>query len=501
MERLVGDWLGKRALLTPRKEALVAMPGAWCGGGGAPLRLTYQEWNSRAVRMAHILLSRGVGRGDRVAVLSQNAVEVLDLLFACGKLGAIFVPLNWRLTSGELRPAVAETGPSLLFFGPGMEEKAASLGVKEMVSLCTLDLTLYNETPPPPAGLTWEDPWMILFTGGTTGRAKGAVLSHRQVLWNAWNTAASWGLSPDDRAPVLTPLFHTGGLNVLLTPLVYLGGTSILMGPFEAGAALDVMESERLTVVFMVPTMFQMLIAHPHFPQTDFRHVRFFISGGAPCPRPVYEAFWARGCTFRSGYGMTEVGPNCFVLPDHEARRKVGAVGIPVLHTAMRIMDGDRACRPGEVGELQIAGPALCSGYWNDPVASREANPDGWLRTGDLAYRDDEGFHYIVDRKKEMYISGGENVYPAEVEAVLYQHTAVAEAAVIGVPDPTWGEVGKAFIVLKPGATLTEEELKTHCREHLARYKVPVHIQWCTALPKSSAGKILKRALRDAAFP
>jgi fatty-acyl-CoA synthase len=337
---------------------------------------------------------------------------------------------------------------------------------------------------------------MILYTGGTTGKSKGAVLSHRAVTWNAFNTIAGWGMSPDDRIPILTPFFHTGGLNVFTTPLVELGGTSILMGPFDPGELLDVLEHERLTVVFMVPTMFKMVMDHPRFAESDWSRVRFVISGGAACPRPIYEAYWAKGCSFRSGYGMTETGPNNFGMPDHEIKRKVGSVGFPLNHVSLRVMNDDgQLCGPNEVGELQIAGGHICSGYWNNPAASHDANPDGWFRTGDLVRYDEDGFFYIVDRKKDMFISGGENVYPLEVEGAIYQHPAVSECAVVGVHDDKWGEVGKAVVVLKPGATLTAADLIEHCRTRLARYKVPKLVEFRDSLPKSAAGKILKREL------
>jgi fatty-acyl-CoA synthase len=496
MNTWVGDWLGRRALCTPHKEGIVVMPGAQNAGagnpGGEPFRLTFDQWNRRANRMAHLLQARGVVKGDRVGVVAQNCLEMLDLLFACGKLGAIYVPYNWRLTQAELEPLLADSEPKLFFHGPQFPPAGPIA-----IALAALNLDAYPDAPPREVRVDLEDPWMILYTGGTTGRSKGAVISHRQVTWNAWNTIAGWGLSPDDRVPILTPFFHTGGLNVFTTPLVQLGGTSILMGPFDPGQVLRTIEYERLTIVFMVPTMFQMMMDHPDFAAADFSRIKFFVSGGAPCPRPIYEAYWAKGVVFKSGYGMTEVGPNCFGLPDHEIKRKAGSVGFPLFHVAMRIMADGRICGPGEVGELQIAGPHLCSGYWHNPEASREADPDGWFRTGDLTYRDEEGFHYIVDRKKDMFISGGENIYPVEIETVLYRHPAVAEAAVVGVPDPRWGEVGKAFVALKAGAAATEAEILEHCRTHLARYKVPKSVDFRPSLPKSAAGKILKRELRE----
>jgi fatty-acyl-CoA synthase len=496
----VGDWLGRRAQYTPNKEALVVEPEA-----GGPLRLTYAAWNRRVNQTANWLLAAGVERGDRVGVVAQNCVQMLDLLFACGKIGAIFVPYNWRLTDAELWPLVADTEPKLLFTdkpahwqsaGAGVAGGPATGALPRILPIRAFDPSGASAEPPPSVALTLDDPWMILYTGGTTGRSKGAIISHGQATWNAWNTISGWGLSPDERVPLLTPLFHTGGLNVFTTPLVLIGGTTILMGPFDPGALLGVIGRERVTVLFMVPTMYQMLHAHPWFAAADLSSVKWAISGGAACPRPVLEAFWARGIDFRQGYGLTEVGPNCFAMPAEAVREKPGSVGFPIMHNEVRVMDGDRPCGPGEVGELQLRGPHVTVGYWRRPDATAEANPDGWFRTGDLVYRDEAGFFYIVDRKKEMFISGGENIYPVEVETAIYEHPAVAEAAVVGVPDPQWGEVGKAFIVRKPGTALTAEELLGFLRQRLARYKVPKFIEFREALPRSAAGKILKRELK-----
>ncbi|HLO02497.1 MAG TPA: long-chain fatty acid--CoA ligase [Symbiobacteriaceae bacterium] len=496
----VGDWLGRRASYTPNKEALVVEPEA-----GGPLRLTYGAWNARANQTAHWLLAAGIERGDRVGVVAQNCVQMLDLLFACGKIGAIFVPYNWRLTEAELWPLVADTEPKLLFTdkaelwqaaGAGVAGAPATGALPRILPIGALDPSDLPAVPPPPVELSLDDPWMILYTGGTTGRSKGAIISHGQATWNAWNTIAGWGLSPDERVPLLTPLFHTGGLNVFTTPLALLGGTTILMGAFDPGSLLGVIERERVTVLFMVPTMYQMLQAHPWFGRANLSSVQWAISGGAPCPRPVLDSFWARGIDLRQGYGLTEVGPNCFAIPAEAVRSMPGSVGFPIMHGAVRVMEGDRPCGPGEVGELQLRGPHVTVGYWRRPDATAEANPDGWFRTGDLVYRDEAGFFFIVDRKKEMFISGGENIYPVEVESAIYEHPAVAEAAVVGVPDPQWGEVGKAFVVLKPGVLLTSEELLRFLRERLARYKVPKFIEFRAALPRSAAGKILKRELK-----
>lgn len=488
-----GDWLERRAQYTPDKVAVIVEP------GGA--RFTYRELNERADRAALALRAAGVGKGDRVAVLAQNGVEHLDVLFACGKLGAVFVPLNFRLTPAELAPQVGDAEPSLLLYGEPYAGVAGALQglcpVEALADFTARGQAFAGQTCPG-APVAEADPWMILYTGGTTGRSKGAMLSHRMVTANAINTIASWQLRPDDVAPVFTPFFHTGGLNVLTTPLILLGGTLVLMqGAFDPGLAIEVVEKHGVTVLFLVPTMFQMVSEHPRFATAAFASVRFFISGGAPCPRPVMEAYWAKGKVFKQGYGLTEVGPNNFVLPDSLCRRKPDSVGFPTLFTQVRLTDPEgRDVPPGTVGEVWLAGPHVCSGYWRNEAASRAANPDGWFRTGDLAYRDTDGCYYIVDRKKDMFISGGENVYPLEVETVLYQHPAVAECAVIGVPDPRWGEVGLAVVVLRPGHPVTADDLLAHCRDRLARYKVPKAIEFRDSLPRSAAGKILKRELR-----
>lgn len=494
----VADWLSRRARCTPGRTALILEPGGQ--------RFTYAELDRRAARGARVLGALGVGPGDRVILLAENGPVHLDLLFGCARLGAILVPLNWRLAPPELALLLDDAAPRVLVWGPGftaVADGAAAQGVscvplagapdweERLAAAPDFDL------PEPAAG--GDDPWMILYTGGTTGRPKGAVLTYASVAANALNTIAGWQLRPDDVVPIALPLFHTGGLNVFTTPLLALGGTIVLTrGSFDPGLVLDIIEQHRASLVFLVPTMFQSVLAHPRFGASDWSSVRFCISGGAPCPLPVYQGYWDKGLVFKQGYGLTEAGPNNFAMPDHEIRRKAGSVGLPILGAAVRLVDGDgRPVPPGAVGEVTIAGPHLCRGYWRDPAATAEAIRDGWLHTGDLAYRDAEGYYYIVDRKKDMFISGGENVYPAEVEAALYTHPAVAECAVVGVPDPAWGEVGRAFVVLRPGAAAAADELRQHLRARLAGFKVPKTVEFRAALPKSAAGKILKRELRQ----
>jgi len=502
---IVGDWLGRRERLTPNKVALVDTL-----NGDRPI--TYREWSRAVNRTARFLQDRlGVRKGDRVAVLAHNCVEYLDLWFALGRIGGILQTLNWRLTPHELEGLLRDGEPVALVYGEEFVETVDRLrgrlpGPIRYVSLGApagpddLPFTgreAFADTPLPEVDLDWDDPWVICYTGGTTGLPKGAILTHRAVTANAVNTVFSWGLAPDDVTILNAPLFHTGGLNVFTAPLVCIGGTSIVCKGFDPDQVFDLIRDAGVTVFFGVPTMFIMLQQHPRWEEADFSRFKIVISGGAPCPLPVFEKFWERGVDFRTGYGLTEAGPNTFWLPPEDARRKPGSVGFPLFHVDVRVVrQNGSTCGPGEVGELVIRGPHVCAGYWNNPQATAQTIRDGWLHTGDLARYDEEGYFYIVGRLKDMFISGGENVYPAEVESVLHAHPAVAEAALIGVPDEKWGEVGRAIVALRPATHLTEEELLAFCRERLARYKVPKSVTFVDALPKTGANKVDKERLR-----
>ncbi len=492
----IGDWLARREMLTPNKIALIdTLHGNQ--------KITYREWNTAANRTANYLHEQwGVQKGVRVAVLALNGVEYLDIWFACGKLGAIMQTLNWRLTPTELAGLLDDATPSVLIYGPDFaptveQLRAHARSVKHWVALdsdfCKREE--YPATPPPPVELGWNDPWVICYTGGTTGLPKGAVLTFRAITANSVNTVMSWGLTPDDVTILNSPLFHTGGLNVFTAPLVHVGGTSIVCRGFDVDQVFDLIRDAGVTVFFGVPTMFITMQQHPRWLQADFSKLKLVISGGAPCPLPVFEKFWERGIDFKTGYGLTEAGPNTFWLPPEDVRRKPGAVGMPLFHVDVKIVDEKgNPCAADEVGELFVRGPHVCAGYWNRPEDTAKAiDTDGWLRTGDLARRDAEGYYTIVGRRKDMIISGGENIYPAEVESVLHAHPAVAEAALIGVPDEKWGEVGRAIVVPRLG--VTPEELTTFCQGRLARYKVPKSFVFADALPKTAAGKIDKKLL------
>ncbi|MBF5043582.1 long-chain fatty acid--CoA ligase [Aggregicoccus sp. 17bor-14] len=493
------DWLLRRAEADPEALALVD-----AARGGQ--RLSYGAWNARVNRTAHFLRdSLGITHGERVAALAHNCTELLDLLFACAKLGAIFQPLNWRLSAPELALLVSDAAPRALVYGPELRPTAQAL--RRMVPgvlphYVALDLLedlpfaareAHPDAELPALALDCGDPWVLCGTGGSTGSPKQAVLTHGSMQANAQNTVASWGLDASDVALLNAPLFHTGGLNVFTTPLVYAGGASVVCRGFDVEQVFDQVQRGAVSLLFGVPTMFLEMQRHPRFEQVDFARLKLVISGGAPCPPPVFERFFARGVDFRTGYGLTEAGPNNFWLPPEQVRRKPGAVGVPVSGVEARL-DGE-----GAQGELLLRGAHVCAGYWNCPEETARAFDDGWLRTGDLAERDADGHFRIVGRLKEVILSGGENVYPSEVESVLSGHAAVAEVAVIGAPDSTWGEVPHALVVARPGcAPLTLELLHRVCEGRLARYKWPRSLQLLPALPRTAAGKVDRRALMAA---
>ena len=500
-----GDWLQRRASLSPNKVALV-------DALHDDQPITYEGWNRRANRLANFFRDGlGIGKGDRVSIYAMNRVEYLDALFACNKLGAILQVLNWRLTPRELASIIDDAAPRALLYSGEFASQVEALcpqspSVERFVALDDAirdrdphwpgERANWPDTQPAPVELDWQAPWIICYTGGTTGQPKGAILHYRSITANAVNTIVSWGLSPDDVIPQYMPFFHTGGLNVLTTPLVYLGGTNIVCAGFDIDQLLDQIENLGVTFFFAVPTMFLMMIQHPRWDALDLSGVRLVMAGGGACPAVVCEAFWEKGVEFKSGYGLTEAGPNTFWLPTELVERKVGSVGRPLFHVDVKLVDEKgESVAPGEIGHLLIRGPHVFGGYWNQPKATAETIVDGWLHTGDLARRDKDGDHYIVGRLKEMIKSGGENIYPVEVEDVMHGHPAIAEAALIPAPDPKWGEVGRAVVVLKPGASLDGDELRDWLRERMAHYKVPKCVVFVDALPKTAANKVDKQEL------
>jgi fatty-acyl-CoA synthase len=498
----VTDWLDRRAKLSPDRIALEE--------AATGREISYRDWNASANRTANYLRSLGVGRSDRVAVYASNSLDYLDVWMACGKIGAILQNLNWRLTVTELQALLIDAAPLVLIYSNEYGQQVNALrphvpSVRHVVAFDTKaaesDCAFRDRDQHPKLledrpELTLDDPWVICYTGGTTGLPKGAILTHGNMTWNSINTVVSWGLDENDIAILNSPLFHTGGLNVFTLPLIHIGGKSIVCKGFDATSVFDLIDQRGVTLYFGVPTMFVVMQAHERWEAADFSRLKLIISGGAPCPLPIFEKFWAKGVDFKTGYGLTEAGPNTFWLPQADVRRKPGAVGFPLFHVDVKVVRPDgSACRASEPGELLIRGGHVTPGYWNNPEATAKTIVDGWLHTGDLATCDDEGYYTIVGRLKDMIISGGENIYPAEVESVMHAHPAVAEAALIGVPDAKWGEVGRAVIVVKPGQTLTADELIAFMTSRLAKYKVPKTVVFVAELPKTGPGKIDKRQL------
>jgi fatty-acyl-CoA synthase len=491
----IGEWLARRELLTPTRVGLI--------DAESGTRLTYRLLNQRARALAALLEQRhAIRQGARVAILAHNAPEYLDAFFACALLGAILVPLNWRFTLRELTLVLGDCEPALLVYDAlhlaQASELAAAVGGLPLLSCEDFpgaDPSLAAQARPF-VSVDGEEPVLILWTSGTTGVPKGALLSHRMITWNAINTQISWHLRETDITPTFAPFFHTGGLNVLTTPLYHLGGTVVLLRRTAPEAILRAIEEQHCTVVFAVPTVFEHMLAHPAFAATDWTSVRFCVSGGSPCPLPLMQAYAAHGLEFRQGYGLTEVGVNCFSLAPEDALRKAGSVGYPVFHSRARIVDDEeRDVSPGEVGELLLAGPHLCSGYWRQPAVTAEVFRAGWWHTGDLARCDAEGYYFIVGRKKDLFISGGENVSPAEIEEVILTHPGVLEVAVIARPDPHWGEVGLAIVVPRVPASLNAEDILAYCEGKLARYKLPRTVRFVTELPRNAMGKVIKAQL------
>lgn len=500
------DVLGERARLSPGKTALVFVP--------TGERFTYAGLNARAERAARLLGERlGLGKGDRIGLLAHNRVEYADLFFAAAKTGVILVPLGTRLTPHELAFIAGDAGLSALVYGGEFAETVTALR-----SEAALPVGVALDAPAGDGDLQWadelaalqqapfertrcdgEDLHALLYTSGTTGKPKGVMVPHRMTAWNGWNTALCWGLTEADVSPVFTPLYHAGGLGAFFVPVFAAGGTIVLHAGFDPAEVWATVAKERCTVVLGVPTIWKMLLEHPSFEAADLSSIRWLISGGAPLPLYLIDAYQKRGIVFKQGYGLTEVGVNCFAMSVEESVVKKGSIGRPLMMTDARLVDeSGRDVPSGEVGELCLRGPHVSKGYWKNLSATAAAlDDDGFFHTGDLARRDEDGFFTIAGRRKDMLISGGVNVYPAEIEGELLLHPAVQDAAVVGVPDPTWGEVGVAFVVTRPGVTPAKAELLAFAESRLARYKLPKEIVFVDALPRTAYGKVVKGELRD----
>jgi fatty-acyl-CoA synthase len=511
--RGIGDWIHRRRVKSAGRTAVISAAG----------ELTYDEWAERIDRLANALAARGVQRGDRVAYLGENYPSFLETLFAAGSLGAVFVPLNTRLAPPEINFALEDSGATVLIASTTLEPLAVAgsrgTGVGTLATvqdgptataerrdggLEALDyeeLLAAGEPVRPDVAVDLDDLALILYTSGTTGKPKGAMLTHGNLTWNAFNVLTDLDVTSETRALMIAPMFHVASLGMGALPTLLKGGTLVLEPRFEPGRVLELIEKHRITSMAGVPTTYQLLAEHPDWEATDLSSVSILTCGGSAVPTRVLDAYEDRGLAIAMGYGMTETSPGATVLPARYSRSKQGSGGLPHFHTAVRVVDpAGQVCPPGEVGEIQVQGPNVIAAYWNRPDATAESFEqveDGtWLRTGDMGYRDDEGFLFISDRLKDMIISGGENIYPAQVEQEISQLEAVAAVAVIGVPDERWGEVPRAVVVVREGHELTEDDLIGHLDGRLARYKIPKSVVFTDEMPRTASGKIRKPDLR-----
>ncbi|NUP73088.1 MAG: o-succinylbenzoate--CoA ligase [Sinomonas sp.] len=506
----VGSWLERRRPKSGSKTALIA----------GERSISYAELAERTDRLAQALRRRGVARGDRVAYLGENDPAFVETFFACGLVGAVFVPLNTRLAAPELQFQLDDAGVRLLVNAGRLEDLAAAAveatGVqrrlvvaepaevgspeREVGSAVERFEEALRAAPAEPIDETvaLDDPAMILYTSGTTGRPKGALLTHGNITWNCYNVLVDTDLASTDIALMISPLFHVASLDMGLLPILLKGGTAVLEQKFEPGRALELIERHRITTLNGVPTTFQMLAEHPSWATTDLASLTKLTCGGSAIPASVLAAYDARGIEFANNYGMTETSPGATTLPRGRSRDKLGSAGLPHFFTGIRIVDPmGEVLAPGEVGEIQISGPNVIKQYWNKSDATRDSYADGiWFRSGDMGYVDDEGFLFVSDRLKDMIISGGENIYPAEVEALIVELPQVASVAVIGVPDERWGEVPRAIVTLREGSELREDDVRAHLDGRLARYKIPKSVVFVEEMPRTASGKIRKADLR-----
>lgn len=488
------DWLKNRARLTPNNLAVIDAESeqGW----------TYEQLNERANALAHFLKKKNIEKGDRIALISPNHISYFDLMFACAKLGAIFVPLNWRLSIEEINYILGDCTPKLVGYHHSFLDIVKELFVTES-SCFSISSTKYEqEVSAQNTNLSFngleEDPLAMIYTGGTTGKPKGVVLSHRAIFWNGMNTIVSWNLTAEDTTLTYLPMFHTGGLNALSIPLLMMGGTVVISSQFDPEKAIENLHKYKCTIALFVPTMYQLMIQTEVFSESTFPTMKVFLSGGAPCPLGIYEVFIEKGLAFKEGYGLTEAGPNNFYIAPEDAKKYRGSVGKPMLFNQVKLVleDGSEA-KGNEVGELLIKGKHQFSCYWNNHEATAATLQDNWLYTGDLAKKNEDGYYYIVGRKKEMIITGGENVYPLEIEQCIMQHPYVSEAAVVGLPDQLWGEIVTAFVSMDGQQRIVEEELKVYCQQKLAKYKIPKRFIQMDELPKTHVGKMDKKRLTE----
>ena len=497
----LGRWTTDRAIATPRRIAI----------DDRGVLVSYAELDARATALAARLRAAGYGVGDRIATLTGNSSDHVVLFFACAKTGAVLVPLSWRLAPREIAFQIELADPALLV----VEDEFAALAeaaLEERVAPLPLAgfgrQGLEREVPAPVRAdgalaelreVRDDDPLLLMFTSGTLDRPKGALLTHANCFWTNLSLSRTAEITSRDVVLAFMPQYHVGGWNIQPLLAWWTGATVVLERTFDAGRALHLIAQRRITTMMGVPTNYLLLAKHPSFADADLSTLAHAIVGGAPMPEPLLRTWHARGVALTQGYGLTEASPNVLCLPDEEARAKVGLAGTPYPHVEVGIVDpvtGERIEGPGE-GELVVRGPGVFAGYFRDPEATALALRGGWLHTGDLVRRDADGDHQIIDRIKDIYLSGGESIAPAEVESVLFEHPAVADAAVVGVPDERWGEVGVAHVVLRPGRATDEQEILEFCAERMARFKLPKHVVVVAEIPRTAGSKVLRRVLLE----
>ena len=496
------DWFKKWNVYNPDKVAFKEYE--------TQRELTYGQINNLANATATYFFDElGLKKGDRIAVLSENNLEYMVLFSLAQKTGITIVPLNYRLTTRELDFMLTDSDPMLLIWEVQFAEKIMQaphfeniVHKLEMDRLSELHQQFKQKEH---AAFELKDsfdedhPIFLIYTSGTTAFPKGAMYTHKMLFWNSMNTEIRLDITSSDRAINCAPPFHTGSWNVLLATFVLHGAYTLLMRNFDADAVLEQMEKDEHTIFWGVPTMLKMMEASNKFKSVNHERIRYFVIGGEAMPIPLIKTWADKGVPVRQGYGLTEVGPNVTSLDHSDAIRKQGSIGTPNFFYDVKLVDADGIeVDDNEIGEFILKADTVTPGYWKNEEATKNTIRDGWFHTGDLMTRDEEGYYYVVDRIKNMYISGGENVYPAEVEHLIMQLEEVKDVAIIGVPHPKWGETGKAFVVKKEGAEITEQQIIDYCIENLAKYKTPQFVEFLNALPVNNAGKIDRKAMREA---
>ncbi|KAA9132135.1 o-succinylbenzoate--CoA ligase [Microbacterium caowuchunii] len=496
----IGTWISRRSMRS-LDDVAISYRGRTIG---------YRELSSRIRRLAHALADRGVTAGDRVAFLGNNHPAFLESLFATATIGAIFVPLNTRLAAPEITFALEDSGATTLILTQELRELArAGAWSTDVTRRIVVDgeaypaVESYDEVLASGSDtefdvpVTADDPAIILYTSGTTGHPKGAVLTHGNLTWNCFNALIDYGVSAGERVLLISPMFHVASLSMGALPVLLQGGQVILHERFDPADVLRTVQAEQVTMLSGVPTTFQLLQEHPDWETTDISSLQHLTCGGSTMPERMLAAYEQRGLSFSCGYGMTETSPGATAMPPRMSKEKMGSSGIRHFFTDVRVVDQNGRDLPaGEVGEIWISGPNVIKEYWRRPDATGSAIVDGWFRSGDLGYFDSDGFLFISDRLKDMIISGGENIYSAEVESIIMELAEISSVALIGVPDEKWGEVPLAVVSVHPGAELSADAIRAHLDGRLARYKIPKQVVFTDELPRTASGKVRKADLR-----